>query len=239
LVDLAGEPAAATIWYRLLNCGFKLPALGGTDKMMNSQVVGSARTYVKISGPFNYQNWITGIRAGRTFATTGPVLSLSADGRGLGETLRIRPGAPVTVRAEVDSFHPVERLEIVMGGKVVAAKANDARARSFALEAKLTSARSSWIAARAYADELLPYQAFEILGLKGIPLFAHTSPIYLEVAGRPARSPEDAAFFLAWCDRAVAWAKSEAHLEHAQRAEVVALFERARAVYRQWIEESQ
>jgi len=30
---------------------------------------------------------------------------------------------------------------------------------------------------------------------------AHTSPIYVEIAGRPAGSVEDAEYFLAWIDR--------------------------------------
>lgn len=61
LEDQTMTPAATMIWYRMLNCGFRLPALGGTDKMMNSQVVGSVRTYVKVNGDFTYQRWINGI----------------------------------------------------------------------------------------------------------------------------------------------------------------------------------
>lgn len=235
--DQSMAPAATKIWYRMLNCGFRLPALGGTDKMMNSQVVGSVRTYVKVNGTFSYQRWIDGIRAGRTFTTTGPVLSLSANGRGLGETVTLRPGALVTVRAAVQSFHPVERLEIVLGGKVVATKTNATRSRSLTLDAPLTPTESSWVAARAYASDLMPYQILEVEGLKGIPSVAHTSPVYLVVDGKPTRSREDAAFLLSWCDSALDWAKTKARLDPSQREDVVALFERARRVYLQQMKE--
>lgn len=238
MADQSMAPAATKTWYRLLNCGFRLPALGGTDKMMNSQVVGSVRTYVKVKGAFTYQRWIDGIRAGRTFATTGPVISLTANGRALGETVKLRRGVPVEVCATVRSYHPVNQLEIVMGGRVVAAKTNALGSRSLILEAKLTPAESSWVAARAYASALLPYQVFELEGHEGIPAIAHTSPIYLAMNGQPPRSPEDAKFFLAWCDGAIEWANTKARLDPAQRADMVALFERARDVYRKQSEPS-
>ena len=72
-----GERAPAGTWYRFLNAGFDLPATAGTDKMFNSQVVGSVRTYVNVEGVFSYEGWLDGIRAGRTFVTTGPMLMSS------------------------------------------------------------------------------------------------------------------------------------------------------------------
>lgn len=45
-----GKRAAGQMWYDMLNCGAKLPVIGGTDKMSAGRVVGgSARTYVKVS----------------------------------------------------------------------------------------------------------------------------------------------------------------------------------------------
>ncbi len=35
------DPASVAAWYRFLNCGFRLPASAGTDKMLNVQVTGS------------------------------------------------------------------------------------------------------------------------------------------------------------------------------------------------------
>jgi hypothetical protein len=61
---------------------------------------------------------------------------------------------------------------------------------------------------------------------------AHTSPIYLTVAGAPIRSPEDADALEASVDRAIAWAKREARYRSAEeRAEVVELYESAKRVY--------
>ena len=34
-------------------------------------------------------------------------------------------------------------------------------------------------------------------------VYATTSPVYVSVAGRPPRSPEDARYFIAWIDRLI------------------------------------
>ncbi|MBI1913555.1 MAG: CehA/McbA family metallohydrolase, partial [Planctomycetes bacterium] len=67
--------ACVPLWYRLLNCGFRLPASAGTDVFLNrisSVVPGWARAYVPIDGELSYAKWIDGLRAGRSFVTNGP-----------------------------------------------------------------------------------------------------------------------------------------------------------------------
>ncbi len=39
-------------WYKLLNCGFRLPAAAGTDRMSSSRIVGAQRVYVHLDVPF-------------------------------------------------------------------------------------------------------------------------------------------------------------------------------------------
>ncbi len=227
--DRAGL-SAARIWYRFLNCGFDLPAMGGTDKMWNTQVVGAVRTYARVNGKFGYRAWLDAIRAGRSFVTTGPMLSFSAGGRSIGETIAMPRGGSIPFRAEVHSLRPVERVEVIVNGVVVASAENPGRKRDLILEGTTEITRSSWIALRARSSELLPYQG----GMQeaGIPVVAHTSPVYIRVAGAPRRSAEDAAFLAQWVDEAIGWARTSARFEsERQREEVVALFERARRVY--------
>lgn len=100
------RPSAFETWYRFLNCGFRLPASAGTDKMWNTQVVGIPRTYVKLENAFSYDGWLEGIRKGRTFVTTGPILTFGAAEKGLGETISASPGDVVPVRAEGQVPHP-------------------------------------------------------------------------------------------------------------------------------------
>jgi hypothetical protein len=219
-----GESPPAGTWYRFLNVGFNVPATAGTDKMFNTQVVGSVRTYVDVEGPFTYEAWIDGIRAGRSFATTGPMLTFTAGGHGLGETIEVEAGQVIMVRAEVNSRLPIERIEIIRGGEVVASKENVEGERELVFETEVPVEKSSWIAARAYSSEQLPYN--------GVPVMAHTSPVYIQVDGQPRSSPEDAAFLADWTDRAIEWARSEARFQfETQREEMIALFERAKRIY--------
>ena len=80
---------------------------------------------------------------------------------------------------------------------------------------------STWLAARAVSAVRLPYN-------QDLPLFAHTSPIYVDVPSRPISSPEDAAYFAEQCALAIEWAKSTAKvLDESQREEMIELYEEA------------
>lgn len=223
------------VWYRFLNAGFRLPATAGTDKMLNIQVSGSVRTYVKVSGEFSYSAWLDGVRAGRTFVTTGPILTFTAGESQIGDTLEARAGDRVHVRADVRSHVPVDSLEIVQGGRVVAREEKKG-ATQLSVEADVTIDASTWLAARAYSPKIQAYQAW-ILG-PGVPVMAHTSPIYVSVGGEPPRSPQDARRLASWTDGAIQWARSEAHyLSDGQREEALELYQRAKQVYLELAEE--
>jgi hypothetical protein len=67
----------------------------------------------------------------------------------------------------------------------------------------------------------------------GPVVFAHTSPVWVEVDGRPVRRAASARWLLDWLDRFEALlAEHGRFADAAQRAEVVAVIDRARGVYR-------
>ena len=78
-------------YYRYLNCGYRLPLVGGTDKMTSDVPVGIYRTYTHIpeSEEFNYDNWCKNVSRGRTFLSGGPIIHLSVDGHPIGDTLQL------------------------------------------------------------------------------------------------------------------------------------------------------
>ena len=219
-----------TLWYALLNTGFDLPALGSTDKMWNSQIVGSVRTYVKVEGDLSYQKWVDGIKAGRTFVSSNAMIDFSLDAQLPGSTLKRKTAAELPFRAVVDSRFPVERIEVLVNGKVAATLENPGKLNHLEFTGTVKADASAWIAARAFSSHELPYQ-YHLTGSPSI-VFAHASPVYVEIGGQPRRSAEDAAFLGEICDRTIAWAKTTARYHsEAQRKEVVALYEKARAVY--------
>lgn len=236
------QPGAIEWWYKFLNTGFRLPATAGTDKMLNTQVSGSVRTYARVAAKqFDYQTWIDALKHGRTFVTTGPMLSFSVNEQDIGSELHLQSGDEVSLEAEVRApfgQYPVEKLELVQNGKVIAVQHNDAGADSIKISMPAQISTSSWFAARAYGPEILPYNGWQAMSAamgpmaKGTPVMAHTSPVYVNIPGSNIWSMEDAAFLAQKCDEAIAWARETARFHNeAQRDEIIALYKKAKSVY--------
>ena len=111
-------------YYRYLNAGYRLPLVGGTDKMSSEVAVGQYRTYVHIppDEEFSYDSWCRNLQLGRTFLSGGPLLEFSVDGAQIGDTVQLPAGGgTVEVSATARSMLPVHTLQIVQNGQVVAA----------------------------------------------------------------------------------------------------------------------
>ena len=108
-------------YYRYLNCGYKLPLVGGTDKMSSDVPVGLYRTYAYMPDQeFTYDNWCNAVSQGRTFHSGGPIIHLTVDGHHVGDTLQMSGAGTVEIEAWSESIFPIHTLEIVQGGRVVA-----------------------------------------------------------------------------------------------------------------------
>ena len=93
------------IWYHTLNAGFRTRIGGETDfPCVYGERVGMGRSYVKLDGPLNYDDWCEGIRRGRSYVSDGRshLLEFRADGRGVGEQgSEVRLPAPGKVHLTV------------------------------------------------------------------------------------------------------------------------------------------
>ncbi|HZM69522.1 MAG TPA: hypothetical protein VFB95_04050, partial [Candidatus Cryosericum sp.] len=160
--------------------------------------VGLVRVFVKTGPAFDHDRFLAGLKAGRTFVTNAPILEFALAGKEPGDTLRLPSGRrAIEARASLRSSVPMDHLEIVGNGRVVATLPLAGDRRAWRGTATIDVERSGWYLLRAYADA----PAWPILDLYP---FGSTSPVYVEVAGRPAGSPEDAAYFIRWIDRLVA-----------------------------------
>ena len=169
-------------YYRYLNCGYRLPLVGGTDKMSSDVPVGLYRTYTRIPDDeeFNYDNWCGNVAKGRTFLSGGPIIQFSVDGHRIGDTVNISGPGTVEVEAWAESIFPIHRLEIVQAGRVVAAAESRTGTRRLELKEKLRIDRHTWLAARCGGPEYIG--PFHIDAMhRGI--FAHTSPVYIACGG--------------------------------------------------------
>ncbi len=231
VVGFSDHRTTASVWYRFLNSGFRLPAGAGTDAMANFASlrgpVGLNRTYVRVpEGPLSLPSWLDSLRQGRSFATNGPLVALTLSGKGPGDVLDVpSAGIEVPFAASLRSIVPVDHLEVVCNGEVVRAIELPGERDRIDFDGTLAVRKPGWCVLRAWNEG--PSERV----LDSYP-YATTSPIYVTVAGREARSPEDDRYFMRWIDRIVE--SVEAHTDWnnpEEKAEVLGMLDEARAVY--------
>ena len=177
-------------YYRYLNAGYRLPLVGGTDKMSSGVAVGQYRTYVRIPAEeeFSYASWCRNLKLGRTFLSGGPLLDVAVDGAQIGDTVRLPAGGgSVEVRATARSVLPVHTLQIVQNGRVVAQTDEPAGTRALTLQTTLAVDGHSWVCARVGGPNYEPIAHHDVWS-RGV--FAHTSPIYIACGGEWSMAEE-------------------------------------------------
>jgi Tol biopolymer transport system component len=222
--------ATARVWYQLLNCGFRLPAGAGTDAMANFASlrgpVGMNRVFAKLSGPLDHRRWLAALKTGRTFATNGPLLGFTLDGKELGSELVLPTGGrELLARVTLNSIVPVDRLEIVRNGEVLMQVPLPGDRTKVSTTVRLPVRGSGWYLLRARGNG----PQYPILDFYP---YATTSPIYVTVGGAPIRSTADADYFVSWIDRLhrQALAHTDWNTEQ-EKAEALGIIHRARAEF--------
>lgn len=222
-------------WYRFLNCGYRLPIVGGTDKMSAEIPVGAVRTYARLDQeqPISFEAWADAVRAGRTFVSSGSFVELVVEGCEVGDVVRLgRGGGSVDVQATAAAGQGViDRLELIHDGTVVAATTAPAGADRVTLAERVAVSRSGWLAARVASRRQI-HSAF------ATSMGAHSSPIYVEVPGRPTFAPDDAAAIGMIIDGARTWVERIATVPTvAERHRLANYFKTCRAQLDQLIRE--
>ena len=140
----------------------------------------------------------------------------TVEGKGPGETVEVKPGRPLQVVCEAQAREPINAIEIVANGRMVASTSGSK------LEAEIDAASFTWIAARC------------TLKTEATVRLAHTSPVYLSGDQQNWDPSEDRAFFRKWIDDLIAETQADpkrfATVD--QKNEVLAIYERARHHYR-------
>ena len=183
-IELKGHqrPFPHSEYYRALNCGYRLPLVGGTDKMSSDVAVGHWRTYVKLPDDeeFTYDSWCRNVARGRTFLTSGPIIGMSVEGREIGETVSLSGPGTVEIEVWAESIHPIHRLDIVQAGHVVASTESQQGTRRLEMREKIRVDGHTWLAARCGSPSYFGDPDYDRMQ-RGI--YAHTSPTYVECGG--------------------------------------------------------
>lgn len=207
------------LWYGMLNCGFCLPASTGSDWFICS----ANRVYAYTGAPFTYADWVAALQSGRTFITNGPALFLEVNDQQPGATVSAEVGEELVLRATWQSHYPIRQVELLWNGQVVATQSYPEGSTGGALALDLRVPTDGWVAARLSSP--LRDSFFQ-------PLYAHTSPVYVQTGRRAAERAEAAAFFARELDAALAWVEQKGKFRtEGQRQEVEALFKEGQAVY--------
>ena len=231
VTGFAEHKSTASVWYRLLNCGFRLPTAAGTDAMANFASlrgpVGLNRVYVKVpAGPLNIETWLDSLKHGRTFATNGPLLGFSLGGKQLGDEVSLPAHEnKMKFTAWLRSFVPIDHLQIICNGDLVRDLKINGDRETADVEDTIPVTRSGWCLLRAWSEKA----EHPILDMYP---YATTSPIYVTVAGSHPKPAEDAAYFIAWIERMIDAAKSNQDWNtEAEKAAVLETLTSARRVY--------
>jgi hypothetical protein len=191
------DPYSLVDWYRYLNCGYFVPAVGGTDKMTASTPIGAVRTYARLDPgvALTYENWMQAVRGGHTFVSYGPLLEFSVDGQAAGGRIPMsRNGGTVHVHYEVASVVlPMTRVDLIVNGEVRESRAVKPGSDSGDWKVKLE--RSSWLAILVRGQ------------YPGRPemIAAHSSAVAVELEGSPFFAAADASTILEQIEGAMAY----------------------------------
>ncbi len=191
------NPYSLSDWYRYLNNGYLVPAVGGTDKMTALTAVGTVRTYAHLpeGTPFTYEAWMDAVRRAESFVTYGPLVECTVDGQPMGGRIAMgAQGGTVDVVWEAASVTvPMSRAELIVNGEIRESIALDPWQAAGQWRVNLD--RSSWVALLIrghYADKP------EIIA-------AHTTPVMVEMAGSPFYAAADAVTILEQIEGALAY----------------------------------
>ncbi len=223
-------------WYRLLNCGFIVPPVAGTD-LPNfgfrdpwQPLLGEVRTYVRSGERRDFDAWKGAVRRGEVFVTSGPLIQFDVNGIGPGGVVRLpQQGGKVTVAARLASPRRLETLEVIRMGEAVAVEPKKSRAdgvNQLSLQHQMTITSSCWLAARGTGG---PKTAVE----NGLNIrqdeMAHTGVIQVLVGDQPIRDTSEVEQLRKQLAMQQEYYRTRANFEEpAHRIHFIKLFEQAR-----------
>jgi hypothetical protein len=236
------------IWYHTLNAGFRTRNSGETDfPCIYGERVGLGRSYVKLDGKLDYDQWCEGIRNGRNYVSDGKshLMEFKADNVALGENgSELRLAKPSTIKlaakvaallggqpkpelqsqsAETKPFWDIERARVGTGREVPV----EVIVNGVAVAQKNIAADG---ALRDVSFDV-PIERSSWVALRILPS-SHTNPIFVIVGEKPIRASRRS---VEWCLRGVdqCWSQKEKLIAPPEIEDARAAYEHARETYRQ------
>lgn len=211
-------------YYRLLNCGLRLAAGAGSAIGAKRTPLGYNRTYVRAGEHPTLPGFLQAWRQGRNFVTNGPMIFLKTpSGLRPGDTTDLpAEGGMVTFHLRAISDQPLQSVELIVNGRIRGRATLGPNQQEAELTVPVAFEEGAWVAARCSdEDRLLSDEELgryrEPGGLPTEPTrlrYAHTSPIYVSVAGAAAWVPQSVEEARKMLRAFVEFARDNAQREH-------------------------
>jgi hypothetical protein len=190
--ELGWTQFALQTYYSLLNCGFRMRVSAGTGSGVHPVPAGHSRVYVHTGNPFSYEKWIEHLNAGHSFVTTGPLMNIRFNGDLPGTIwIRTEQQNDIAITGTVTCINRLRSIEVIHNGVVVERLNGEPQKTEhgvweYSVNTKASLQNSGWVALRCFED--LPGEKTS---------FAHTNPVFMDVAGHPQKPRRrDAEFFV-------------------------------------------
>ena len=171
------------MYYTLLNGGLRMPPTAGTANGVHPVPAGFGRVYVHLEKDFTFDAWMNGLKQGRSFVTTGPMLYVTAADRDPGHVFHRSSSTndPIPLTIEVTSESRLSYGELLVNGRpefLLRPQNKKTSIGSYRSElvTSVTPQRSGWFAVRFW--EPRP---------DGQSRFVHSAPWYVDVDAQPVR----------------------------------------------------
>ena len=178
------------IYFRLLECGIRLPPTAASLSGSAPNPVGYNRIYVFLDEPFSAEAWWQGLRAGRVTVGNGALLQPWVDGHRPGHVFQSPHGTPLTLEPILSLSYrgqePIRYIEVVRNGQVEYSLNLEEYAQRQGKLLPLTFEQSGWFLIRAVSDVRHTWR------------FTITAPYYVEIGEERRVSRKAAQFFLDW-----------------------------------------
>lgn len=196
----ANWPETMDTLYQAWNAGYRLAVSAGVDAFSDfyrGNVLGTNRIYVHSGSKLDYDSWTSAMREGRSFVTAGPLVFLSVDGKLPGDEIKLSGGGhAVSATVEVNSNTPIQSIELLRNGEVVAKLAPSDEPLRARLDQRLDIAGSAWIAARVRCRPTGT-------SIRKPQPWAATMPVWIVVDNKPVRVRSGVDFLIAWLDKSL------------------------------------
>ncbi|HVJ06955.1 MAG TPA: CehA/McbA family metallohydrolase [Acidisarcina sp.] len=167
---------AEQLWFMLLNRGYRIPATASTDAAFDTPggaTPGVVRVYTRIDGDVTLEKVAVAMKGGRNFVTSGPLLTFTVDGHGIGDVIpvlnRMRRTAHVQAWASGVPNEYLTKIEVIRNGQVYKTFELAEKPKTHTLDFDVEEDKTSWYIVKCYGSQRNQY--------------AISNPIYFEAPG--------------------------------------------------------